>query len=145
MPARSKKVSSTSPKPARTPSPQTSPASKAERGSAERADVKDDGPNDAAQSGGGNHHGQEHVRFEYDDDPALFDEEEMPGEQGDLDGEGSTSPAGGSSSEKQSRFAGGYNAVKSFNGQMYSGMAIGGSHTWNYQPGVWKVKRSQCS
>ena len=34
--------------------------------------------------------------------------------------------------------AGGYNALKSFNGQVYSGMAIGGSHTWNYDQGQWK-------
>jgi hypothetical protein len=33
---------------------------------------------------------------------------------------------------------GGYNALKSFNGQVYSGMAIGGSHTWNYDQGQWK-------
>lgn len=33
---------------------------------------------------------------------------------------------------------GGYNALKTFQGQVYSGMAIGGSHTWNYDQGVWK-------
>jgi hypothetical protein len=33
---------------------------------------------------------------------------------------------------------GGYNALKSFQGQVYSGMAMGGSHTWNYDQGVWK-------
>lgn len=32
----------------------------------------------------------------------------------------------------------GYNALKSFNGQVYTGMAVGGSHTWNYDRGVWK-------
>ena len=35
-------------------------------------------------------------------------------------------------------FQGGYDALKSFNGQVYKGMAIGGSHTWNYDPGIWK-------
>lgn len=34
--------------------------------------------------------------------------------------------------------AGGYNALKTFQGQVYSGMAVGGSHTWNYDQGVWK-------
>ncbi|KAL2135480.1 hypothetical protein VTI74DRAFT_8339 [Chaetomium olivicolor] len=34
--------------------------------------------------------------------------------------------------------AGGYNSLKSFNGRVYSGMAIGGSHTWNYDQGQWK-------
>ena len=51
-------------------------------------------------------------------DPALFDEEEIPG---------------GSSPGPQTakgKYAGGYNAIKSFGGQLYSGMAIGGSHTW---------------
>jgi hypothetical protein len=32
---------------------------------------------------------------------------------------------------------GGYNELKQYNGQYYSGMAVGGSHTWNYDPGVW--------
>jgi hypothetical protein len=27
---------------------------------------------------------------------------------------------------------GGFNALKTFKGQVYSGMAVGGSHTWNY-------------
>ncbi|PWI68705.1 hypothetical protein PCL_01794 [Purpureocillium lilacinum] len=30
-----------------------------------------------------------------------------------------------------------YNALKTYKGQYYSGMAVGGSHTWNYDPGVW--------
>ncbi|SPQ20841.1 8ae02627-6b4c-42d4-9f96-68d528427e71 [Thermothielavioides terrestris] len=34
--------------------------------------------------------------------------------------------------------AGGYNALKTFNGRVYSGMAIGGSHMWNYDQGQWK-------
>ncbi|KAL2017957.1 hypothetical protein VTK56DRAFT_1489 [Thermocarpiscus australiensis] len=38
---------------------------------------------------------------------------------------------------------GGYNALKSFNGQVYSGMAIGGSHTWNYDQGVWKETKEE--
>jgi hypothetical protein len=29
---------------------------------------------------------------------------------------------------------GGFNSLKTFNGQLYSGMAVGGSHTWNYDP-----------
>lgn len=38
---------------------------------------------------------------------------------------------------------GGYNALKSFQDQVYSGMAIGGSHTWNYDPGVWKETKEE--
>lgn len=32
----------------------------------------------------------------------------------------------------------GYNALKTFNGQVYSGMTVGSSHTWNYDQGLWK-------
>ncbi|GJN68131.1 hypothetical protein PLICBS_002174 [Purpureocillium lilacinum] len=31
-----------------------------------------------------------------------------------------------------------YNALKTYKGQYYSGMAVGGSHTWNYDPGYVK-------
>jgi len=37
----------------------------------------------------------------------------------------------------------GYDALKTYNGQVYSGMAIGGSHTWNYDPGVWKETKKE--
>lgn len=37
----------------------------------------------------------------------------------------------------------GYNALKSFKGQVYSGMAIGGSHTWNYDEGTWKETKEK--
>jgi hypothetical protein len=36
-----------------------------------------------------------------------------------------------------------YNDLKTHNGQPYSGMAIGGSHTWNYEPGVWKETKEE--
>ncbi|GAB1215412.1 hypothetical protein ATERTT37_004599 [Aspergillus terreus] len=39
--------------------------------------------------------------------------------------------------------AGGYNSLKSYKGQVYSGMAVGGSHTWNYDPGVWKETKEE--
>jgi hypothetical protein len=61
-------------------------------------------------------------------DPALVDEEETP--------TGGGAPVG----PAKSGYSGGFNAMKSFQGQMYTGMAVGGSHTWNYQPGVWKVR-----
>jgi len=38
---------------------------------------------------------------------------------------------------------GGYNALKTHNGQVYSGMAVGGSHTWNYDQGVWKETKEE--
>ena len=42
-------------------------------------------------------------------------------------------------------YAGGgrYNAIKTHQGQVYSGMAVGGSHTWNYDPGIWKETKEE--
>src|SRR6185503_7347488 len=34
-----------------------------------------------------------------------------------------------------------YNAFKEFEGQQYTGMKIGRSHKWNYDPGVWREKK----
>lgn len=53
---------------------------------------------------------------------ALLDEEELPNQPS------SNTFTGGH----------GYNTLKFHNGQVYTGMAVGGSHTWNYDPGVWK-------
>jgi hypothetical protein len=36
-----------------------------------------------------------------------------------------------------------YNAIKTHNGQLYSGMAIGGSHTWSYDQGTWKETKEE--
>jgi hypothetical protein len=30
-----------------------------------------------------------------------------------------------------------YNTLKEFNGQRYTGMRVGGKHSWNYQNGIW--------
>ncbi|KAJ5707558.1 hypothetical protein N7488_007359 [Penicillium malachiteum] len=69
-------------------------------------------------------------------DPTLLDEEENALEGGEADNI--------VASPTQSRIPGlGYNAIKSYNGQLYSGMAIGGSHTWNYDPGVWKETKNE--
>ncbi|KAK1767574.1 hypothetical protein QBC33DRAFT_538663 [Phialemonium atrogriseum] len=75
------------------------------------------------------------------DDPVL-DEEEIPREP--------TSPASGqpvdtSGGRRGGTYAGAsrYNEIKSFNGQIYSGMAVGGSHTWNYDPGVWHETKEE--
>lgn len=73
-------------------------------------------------------------------DPALIDEEEVP----DADeNEDVKSTKAISEKKKRGFYAGGYNALKSFNGQIYSGMAIGGSHTWNYDQGVWKETKEE--
>ena len=62
-------------------------------------------------------------------------------EDGDEEGE----EEGESQAPKtSSRYYGqGYNALKTFHGQTYSGMAIGGSHTWNYDQGVWKETKEE--
>lgn len=66
-------------------------------------------------------------------DPSLLDEDdEIP--QG---------PTDTPTKSPHTPYAGGYNALKSFNGQVYSGMAIGGSHTWNYDGGVWKETKTE--
>ncbi|KAK0763233.1 hypothetical protein N5P37_004219 [Trichoderma harzianum] len=63
-------------------------------------------------------------------DPIMIDEEEIP--------EAEQIPANKDGLSRAYAFgAGGYNSLKSFNGQYYSGMAVGGSHTWNYDGGVW--------
>ncbi|KAA8652837.1 hypothetical protein EYZ11_003306 [Aspergillus tanneri] len=38
---------------------------------------------------------------------------------------------------------GGYNTLKSYKGQVYSGMSVGGSHTWTYEPGTWKETKEE--
>ncbi len=50
----------------------------------------------------------------------------------------SRKPAQSAGSRRGYVAAGGYNALKSFNGRVYSGMAIGGSHIWNYDQGQWE-------
>lgn len=67
-------------------------------------------------------------------DPAMFDEEE-----------GMQQPEQGSSngSAAKKSYQGGFNAVKTFNGQYYTGMGIGMSHTWQYQPGIWKETKKE--
>jgi hypothetical protein len=34
-----------------------------------------------------------------------------------------------------------YNKFKKFEGKQYTGMQIGRSHKWNYDPDVWKEKK----
>ncbi|KAK9897533.1 hypothetical protein P389DRAFT_142732 [Cystobasidium minutum MCA 4210] len=75
-------------------------------------------------------------------DPALFDEEEFPHDD-NADGKPSSSGGGKKAPSTWAGPGGGYNSIKNFNGQIYSGMAIGGSHTWNYQPGVWKETKKE--
>lgn len=67
-------------------------------------------------------------------DHPIVDEEETPGQQ-------DVTPA--TTKSPYVPGSGGYNALKSFNGQVYSGMAVGGSHTWNYDQGVWKETKTE--
>lgn len=67
-------------------------------------------------------------------DSAVLDEEEQPGQDNKGHDVARNTYAVGS---------GGYNALKSFNGQVYTGMAVGGSHTWNYDPGIWKETKEE--
>lgn len=74
--------------------------------------------------------------------PELFDEdEEMPEET-----ENTIDPDTGKAAKRTAEYAlggGGYNALKSYKGQMYSGMAVGGSHTWTYDQGTWKETKEE--
>ncbi|KAJ5886983.1 uncharacterized protein N7473_009657 [Penicillium subrubescens] len=70
-------------------------------------------------------------------DPALLDEEENPLEEGIADNV--IAP----SKQSYAIGGGGYNALKTHKGQLYSGMAVGGSHTWNYDPGTWKETKEK--
>ncbi|EXJ76327.1 uncharacterized protein A1O5_00835 [Cladophialophora psammophila CBS 110553] len=71
-------------------------------------------------------------------DPAIFDEEEVPDYDVD-EGVANAKSKGHMNGGRQ----GGFNALKSFHGQMYTGMAIGGSHKWNYDQGVWKETKME--
>ncbi|KAE8378614.1 hypothetical protein BDV26DRAFT_186083 [Aspergillus bertholletiae] len=64
----------------------------------------------------------------------MDEEEEMPEEPRNTTQPGRPEYAVG---------AGGYNMLKSYKGQVYSGMAVGGSHTWNYDQGVWKETKEE--
>ncbi|KIW80269.1 hypothetical protein Z517_06884 [Fonsecaea pedrosoi CBS 271.37] len=68
-------------------------------------------------------------------DRAIFEEEQVPYDDADDAGVTHSKRNGHISGKRQ---GGGFNALKSFHGQIYTGMAIGGSHTWNYDQGVWK-------
>lgn len=61
-------------------------------------------------------------------------DEEMPEE--DIQHTGPQPPS-------SSTFTGGYNALKSHKGQIYSGMAVGGSHTWTYDEGTWTETKEE--
>ncbi|KAJ6191453.1 hypothetical protein N7519_001474 [Penicillium mononematosum] len=69
-------------------------------------------------------------------DPVLLDEEDAPTADGQADNV--VSPP-----KQTYAFGGRYNDLKMHMGQRYSGMAIGGSHTWNYDPGVWKETKEE--
>ncbi|EPS27118.1 hypothetical protein PDE_02059 [Penicillium oxalicum 114-2] len=84
----------------------------------------------------------------YTDFP-LLEEEELPSEDDTLtvSGSGSVTRAQTGTetrtpAQTQIRTRG-YNTLKTHQGQIYTGMAIGGSHTWNYDPGIWKETKEE--
>jgi len=76
-------------------------------------------------------------------DPALLDEEEAPGLMDDSDSASSEKVSLHKRKRAYVASGGGYNALKTFNGQVYSGMAVGGSHTWNYDQGIWTETKEE--
>jgi hypothetical protein len=78
-------------------------------------------------------------------DPALLDEEEIPLESEDI-GQDALLERSSQDSQAIRNYAagmGGYNMLKSYKGQVYSGMAVGGSHIWQYDEGVWKETKDE--
>ncbi|EGC48083.1 conserved hypothetical protein [Histoplasma capsulatum var. duboisii H88] len=81
--------------------------------------------------------------------PSLLDEAKVvPGlSDPDTDADASTKPTSPTEPEHSSHHrgggSGGYNALKTFKGQVYTGMAVGGSHTWEYQPGLWHETKEE--
>ncbi|RFU23876.1 hypothetical protein B7463_g12459, partial [Scytalidium lignicola] len=71
-------------------------------------------------------------------DPALLDEDELPKLMLTPDDEWAEKSIQNEQKRGHAINEGGYNALKTFNGQIYSDMAVGGSHRWNYGQGVWK-------
>src|SRR5947209_9869352 len=51
---------------------------------------------------------------------------------------GHPSPGGRSNARRVQREAVAYDDVKEFGGETYSGMAVGGEHTWLYPNGLWR-------
>jgi hypothetical protein len=84
------------------------------------------------------HGGDGHSTGAYDSTgPSLWDEEEYPQEEDQADNVVALpKQVYGIGSNR-------YNDLKTHHGQLYSGMAIGGSHTWNYEPGVWKETKEE--
>ncbi|RAK99560.1 uncharacterized protein BO80DRAFT_126954 [Aspergillus ibericus CBS 121593] len=81
----------------------------------------------------------EYVTHEESMPPWLLDEdEEMPEET-----ENTVAPDTAPKPAEYAVGGGGYNALKSYKGQMYSGMAVGGSHTWRYDQGTWKETKEE--
>lgn len=115
----------------------TPESEKATRRSPRQAEAKKSTPDPIDDSNKEN----QDVRHEVQDIDAswISDEDELlalpttPGKPGNV-----STP-----SKPTQPFQGGYDAVKSHNGQFYKGMQVGGSHVWNYQPGVWKETKEE--
>ncbi|KAL4903018.1 hypothetical protein BDW74DRAFT_55822 [Aspergillus multicolor] len=74
-------------------------------------------------------------------EPFIMTDEEMPEETEHTVSEAGSADEG--AKQQKRGFTGGYNALKSYKGQYYSGMAVGGSHTWNYDEGIWKETKEE--
>lgn len=110
-------------------SPATSPSKRMDVGKASEV-ARDSSPSSEGREGGAG----EAAYYSYESDsfdPALVDEEEVPTEE--LPDDGATTDTSKGKARASQFFDGGgsgYNSLKSFEGQLYSGMAIGASNTW---------------
>lgn len=83
-------------------------------------------------------------------DPAIFaalvDEEDNPSADFTSSGAAAKAEPLGTTARSKPYLSsgGGFSAMKQdANGQYYTGMGIGMSHTWNYNPGVWKETKKE--
>lgn len=108
-----------------------------------KQDVADDKPINTANTISNNsndHDAKINVRMVVEEDEEDMEPVDVVDE--DVDGDSASETKGQSQKTDHRQVyavgGGGYNSLKTYNGQVYSGMAIGGSHTWNYDQGVWK-------
>ncbi|KAL1858124.1 hypothetical protein VTK73DRAFT_7938 [Phialemonium thermophilum] len=150
-PAKRRRTRQTAAAPASESAPQDE-ASSTNMPPAQSADVKQEAEDAKVEGDGTSSRAGTEVATQSEDgsvtnDLALLDEEEIP-DEADLSQPPTPPPGGAEEGQKDHaaqprRYHAGYNELKTFHGQYYSGMAVGGSHTWNYDPGVWRETKEE--
>ncbi|KAH8697426.1 hypothetical protein BGW36DRAFT_319825, partial [Talaromyces proteolyticus] len=71
------------------------------------------------------------------------DQGQLDESEEDLDDDGTQTVSGEVPLQHYTSGERGYSSLKTFNGRPYTGMAVGGSHTWNYENGLWKETKTE--